>query len=290
MLLTNMQNEQAHVAAAIASAKGSDLAAGEPEVIVVDGGSTDSTRAEATKAKPARILCATGGRGAQLNAGAAAATRPWLLFMHADCQLPDGYFEPLAEAFKPQATAWWHRVLRIQATPQWGTFETIDTGHKEMARVQWGIRMRTRFLSQPYGDQGFVCRNRTFQQVQALRSPDLCLMWRKPYLPVPCFQALAQSQIHNKYAVTSHHPTSAGQLLSRMAFLGRLALGAEHAAQIWRASHCFVRHAHIAAKMAAPWHRSNHLVEPSCVAGICVWGASGRSASTVYTLTAPLCW
>jgi rSAM/selenodomain-associated transferase 2 len=56
------------------------------EVIVADGGSTDSTGAIAQHAG-AWLVAAPRGRGAQMNAGARVATAPRLLFLHADSEL-----------------------------------------------------------------------------------------------------------------------------------------------------------------------------------------------------------
>lgn len=55
------------------------------ETIVADGGSTDGTP-EVARAHDARVVSAPRGRGAQMNAGAAAAAADWLLFLHADCR------------------------------------------------------------------------------------------------------------------------------------------------------------------------------------------------------------
>jgi glycosyltransferase involved in cell wall biosynthesis len=57
------------------------------EVIVVDGHSSDQT-AQLDRAAGARVILANKGRGAQLHAGALAATGEVLLFLHADARLP----------------------------------------------------------------------------------------------------------------------------------------------------------------------------------------------------------
>ena len=57
------------------------------ECIVVDGGSTDSTR-ERARTHGATVLKAKRGRGSQLNRGAEAAAGDLFLFLHADTHLP----------------------------------------------------------------------------------------------------------------------------------------------------------------------------------------------------------
>jgi len=56
------------------------------EVIVADGGSSDST-IEIARRYGARVVEAPRGRGAQMNAGARVSAAPYLLFLHADTEL-----------------------------------------------------------------------------------------------------------------------------------------------------------------------------------------------------------
>jgi rSAM/selenodomain-associated transferase 2 len=63
---------------------------GVHETIVVDGGSTDETRAVAARLA-AVVMSAPRGRAAQMNAGAARAAGDILLFLHADTLLPNGF-------------------------------------------------------------------------------------------------------------------------------------------------------------------------------------------------------
>lgn len=70
---------------------------GVHEIIVVDGGSVDATRAVAEPLADL-VLSAPQGRAAQMNAGAAAARGDVLLFLHADTRVPEGYTVAVAAA------------------------------------------------------------------------------------------------------------------------------------------------------------------------------------------------
>ncbi len=72
------------------------------EIIVVDGGSTDGTRAVASDA--ARLLEAPRGRARQMNAGARVATGEAFLFLHADTRLPPDAFAQIRQTLQTPGT------------------------------------------------------------------------------------------------------------------------------------------------------------------------------------------
>ncbi len=89
-IITPVLNEEENIPAFLAHI---DDLAGDIEVIVVDGGSTDGTRAalEAAAASFSRrlvVLSSPAGRGVQMNAGARHAAGSVLLFLHVDCRIP----------------------------------------------------------------------------------------------------------------------------------------------------------------------------------------------------------
>ena len=125
--------------------------AGAREVIVVDGGSTDATRALARAHAGVRLIEAPRGRARQMNAGARAAGGEWLLFLHADTLLPrDG-------------------LARIAALP-----DDVDAGcfEQRFSGADWRLRLisrlhnfRCRRTGVMYGDQAMFVRRRVFESL-----------------------------------------------------------------------------------------------------------------------------
>lgn len=144
-------NEATHLPATLATVL-VDNPATRVEVIVVDGGSQDATVAIA-QAAGAQVISSPPGRCHQLNAGVAAATGHWLLFLHADTRLPPAYAAHLRQTLaQPGVVA--------------GAFElAIDGPGQGLRWVEWGVRQRSRWLQQPYGDQGLFMARATFNAV-----------------------------------------------------------------------------------------------------------------------------
>lgn len=122
------------------------------EVIVIDGGSSDSTRARAEEAG-AQVLAWSTGRGAQLRAGAERARGEVLLFLHADTQLPVDYVDDVRAALDdPDVVA--------------GAFSLrIDSPKRSLRFIEKGIAWRSRVRSMPYGDQAVFVRRRMLEKI-----------------------------------------------------------------------------------------------------------------------------
>jgi rSAM/selenodomain-associated transferase 2 len=147
-------DEQARIGACLASVgKRPDV-----EIVVSDGGSTDRTLDIVRRARPdARIVRGDRGRGGQLNRGAAAATADRVLFLHADCRLPDSWFEPAMAALDdPDAALVCFRLLTepSDGRPP-GAVRRLWLGVLDLRSRGWGL---------PYGDQGFALRREVFDR------------------------------------------------------------------------------------------------------------------------------
>jgi rSAM/selenodomain-associated transferase 2 len=120
------------------------------EVIVVDGGSRDSTVSIAA-ALGARVIHTHGGRARQMNSGAAAARGEILLFLHADTRLPDDFPCVVRETLsKPGVVL---GVFRLR----------IDSPWRSLRLVEALANFRSRWLGMPYGDQALFLRKRYFR-------------------------------------------------------------------------------------------------------------------------------
>ena len=134
------------------------------EVLVVDGGSADSTVAIADTFSGVRLLSAARGRARQMNAGAAAAVGDVFLFLHADVSLPR------------DAAAW---IVRTLADPRVvaGAFRTWTVPDGAPSRLGPLLRLadiRSRVTRFPYGDQAIFVRRDAFARVGGF--PDQPLM------------------------------------------------------------------------------------------------------------------
>jgi rSAM/selenodomain-associated transferase 2 len=108
------------------------------ELIVVDGGSVDHTRAVATDAGCV-VLEAPAGRAVQMNAGAAAATGDVLLFLHADTRLPLRALQDVARSCADaRIVGGWFDVMLDGPDPMFRVIETLMNLRSRMTRIATG--------------------------------------------------------------------------------------------------------------------------------------------------------
>lgn len=89
------------------------------EIIVVDGGSTDGTRALLLKENNIEVMTSKKGRAKQMNAGARIAKGKILYFLHAD-SLPPPYFDKMIiEATQKRSSQAGCFMLKFDASHWW---------------------------------------------------------------------------------------------------------------------------------------------------------------------------
>ncbi len=131
------------------------------ERIVVDGGSSDES-AEVAQSRGAKILHSFPGRARQMNTGAEVAEGTFLVFLHADTRLPEGFG---------------HHIRRIltQSGVAAGAFQLqIDASSARWRFIEKTANWRSRYLQMPYGDQAIFLRTELFREMGGF--PDLPIM------------------------------------------------------------------------------------------------------------------
>jgi rSAM/selenodomain-associated transferase 2 len=124
------------------------------EVIVVNGGSRDRTRAVVRAAGTARLVSAPRGRACQMNAGADAASGDVLLFLHADVRLPPDALDRIEQALAdPSVVAGAFR-----------TWTVADRKPSPLAPLLHLADLRSRYSGLPYGDQALFVRAEAFRR------------------------------------------------------------------------------------------------------------------------------
>ena len=125
---------------------------GVRDVVVVDGGSSDSTQAIAAGAG-ARLVVTEPGRGAQLRLGAEAARGDWLLFLHADTLLAPDWLEAVRD--------------HVETEPEKaGCFRfRLDARAWQARLIEAGVALRVWVLGLPYGDQGLLVPRPLYERV-----------------------------------------------------------------------------------------------------------------------------
>jgi len=114
------------------------------EVVVADGGSSDATVALARPLADV-VIEAPRGRGAQMNAGAAAARGDVLLFLHADTRLPGDADALIRDGFAGSGC----ELRRF-----WGRFDVRIAGaHPLFAIIAAAMNLRSRVTGIATGDQ-----------------------------------------------------------------------------------------------------------------------------------------
>jgi len=128
------------------------------EILVVDGGSDDDTVPIARR-WGARVIASDPGRGIQLQQGAAAAQRDWLLFLHADTVLGDGWGSAVREFVARPDNRWRAATFQFR----------LDDRSASARRLERMVEWRVRHLGLAYGDQGLLIHRTLYQSLGGFR-------------------------------------------------------------------------------------------------------------------------
>lgn len=145
-------NSEAHLPAALRALFDAAIDGLVSEVIVSDGSSTDLTR-DIAEAAGAVLIAGERSRGQQLRRGAAAARKPWLLFLHADTVLAPGW-EVAAKTL----------IASGGETAGVFRFRLDDRGFWPWL-LERLVALRCALFRLPYGDQGLLISRALYNAV-----------------------------------------------------------------------------------------------------------------------------
>ena len=149
-------------AAAIASTLGA-LRRGAPdaEIVVVDGGSIDSSVALAQPLCDT-VIGASRGRAQQMNAGARASHGDALVFVHADTLVPSSFAADIASALSDPAVVGGRFDVRLDSTA---------LAYRIIGAM---ISLRSRISRTATGDQAIFVRREVFDRLGGFPDLELC--------------------------------------------------------------------------------------------------------------------
>ena len=136
------------------------------EIIIVDCGSKDKTIDVANIYGAKVYKSKERNRGLQLDLGAKNSKGEWLIFLHADTRLTNDWFIKIKSVFKGDKKFIYNFKFKIN-------------NKKKIYRVlEILVNFRSRYLKQPYGDQGLIIhksiylKNNGFRKIPLMEDVD----------------------------------------------------------------------------------------------------------------------
>jgi glycosyltransferase involved in cell wall biosynthesis len=125
---------------------------GVGEILVVDGGSTDRTRALASARPHVRIVDSPRGRGTQVSRGIDSSSCDVVCVLHADCRLTSGSVARLLRSLAgaPDASGGALGARYDSARPKFRVVELLNNARARMAGVSFGDQAQF-FRRRPVG-------------------------------------------------------------------------------------------------------------------------------------------
>ncbi|MEJ8571734.1 TIGR04283 family arsenosugar biosynthesis glycosyltransferase [Microbaculum marinum] len=132
------------------------------QVVICDGGSGDDTLAIADELG-CDIVSAPRGRGPQLAAGARAARHPWILFLHSDTVLDEGWHREVAHFIERTGES--DDRDRRAAVFRFA-LDDYGIGARFLETI---VQLRCLLFALPYGDQGLLISRRHYESLGGFR-------------------------------------------------------------------------------------------------------------------------
>ena len=130
------------------------------EIVVAEAGTEPGLESLSHGRPDVTVLHTQQGRGRQMNAAAGLAQGEWLLFLHADSQLPSDWLDLFQSHYVRDVVGGWFRFA-------------LDDSAWQARTIERAVAWRVRRLRLPFGDQGLFVQRRAFAALGGYRDIEL---------------------------------------------------------------------------------------------------------------------